>query len=240
MTASQQGASETAAGDPLNEFSWATAATDNDAKIGLADVLVRLQLMATDAAREKAAENSGWWAKTPPSMQVIRSGTQAVTRWWATAVAAVGGVSGLLAGISGAIGSMRNALGDAVVVALLGAAAVILAATAVSVAMFVRADLESRGQATAARHAARAEVAAAFLHATAALPRRAPGAMSPEQLLGMLTAFPNRVRVSTFRDPKLRLVKGMGVQPGGGVQVELEGRDWVAIEDLDRYTTAAP
>jgi hypothetical protein len=240
MTTAEQSADETAAGDPLNRFLWAKAAPDVEAKIGLGDLLVRLQLMATDAARKEAAQHTGWWAKTPPSMQVIRSGTQAITKWWATSIAAVGGVSGLTAGVSGAIASARDAIGDAVVVALIGGAAVVLSATAISVALFVKADLDSRGQATAARHAGRAEVAAAFLHATAALPRARPGALSPEHLLQMLTAFPNRVRVSTTSDPNLRLVKGIGVQAGSRVQVELENKDWVPIENLDRYTTAAP
>jgi hypothetical protein len=240
MTTATQTADETAAGDPLNSFMWAEAALDADARIGLGDLLVRLQLMATDAARKEAAKNTGWWAETPPSMQVIRSGTQAISKWWATTIGAAGGLTGLTATVSAAIASTRNTIGDAVLVALIGAAAIILSATAISVALFVKADLDSRGQATAARHASRADVAAAFLNATAALPKATPGPLSPEQLLRMLIAFPNRVRVSTTTDPNLRLVKGFGAYEGGRFQVELENNEWVPIEKLDRYTTKAP
>ncbi|WP_322769126.1 hypothetical protein [Frankia sp. Cr1] len=240
MTTAAQKASEPAAGDPLNEFRWADAAPDATAKIGLTDLLVRLQLMATDAARNTAADNDGWWAKTPPSMQVIRSGTQAITKWWATAVAAVGGLSGLAATIYGFVAAARDAIGDAVLAALIGGASLVLSATAIAVSLFVKADLGSRGNATAARHAGRAEVAAAFLQATATLPRKDPDGLTSESLLRILTAFPNRLRVTTTSDPNLRLIKSVGVTSGGKVQVELENKEWVLLENVDRYTTAPP
>nr|WP_221374202.1 hypothetical protein [Actinoplanes polyasparticus] len=48
--------------------------------ITLDNLLICLQLMATDAARVDAAKNAGFWTTTPPSVQVIRSGALALSK----------------------------------------------------------------------------------------------------------------------------------------------------------------
>nr|WP_221374203.1 hypothetical protein [Actinoplanes polyasparticus] len=83
---------------------------------------------------------------------------------------AAGGISGVLAMVGAFFEVLMDNTNTPVAVALIGAAALVLSATAIAPALFVKADVESRGVATAARNTGRAAVAAAFLHATAALP----------------------------------------------------------------------
>ena len=142
--------------EPLDGLVWARPASATDPQVGLYALLTSLQLLATDTGRQEAADNTKWDAETPASMQVIKSGALSITKRWTKIVSRVGGgVSGVLAVVAGYVATVREDLGDAVTVALIGAAALLGAATAIALALFVKGDLEARGQATAARHAAR-------------------------------------------------------------------------------------
>jgi hypothetical protein len=228
---------QTAGAKGLDKLAWAVSASKVDPTVGLDDLLVGLQLMATDAARRDAAKKTGWWATTPPSMQVIRSGTQALSKWWIAITAGVGGSVGVVGTVTAWITAGNEKVGVPVVVTTIGSTALVLSATAIALALFVKADLDSRGAATSARHTGRAHVAAAFLHATAALPAGDRGPLSAERLLQVLAAFPNKVQVATPASTGFSPVTGVRTRPDGRMQVQVAGQNWIAIEDVERYTT---
>ncbi len=153
----------------LDSLAWAEPAPTGDQAVPLAQLLQGLQLLASDDDREAAARSSGEWsAETPPSMQVIKSGALSITKTWTKRVTGAGiGVSVVLGGVGSGVAALTDGLTPAIGAALVGGIALVASATALALAIFIKADLDARGQATAARHAGRAEVAAAFLSATA-------------------------------------------------------------------------
>ena len=164
----------------LDGLKWPRTTTDVRAQISLADLLIALQFLGTDAERVGAVQPGRKWdSDTPGSLQVLKSGVTGATKWWTKRAGAIGGATGVLAAVGGvvigAIEPFRNALGEPLVVALIGGGALILAATLLSLAHFVNGDLMARAQATAARSAARAEVAATYLRTTAPDRRRRRG-----------------------------------------------------------------
>jgi hypothetical protein len=155
----------------LDGLVWAEPGPSGDQAVPLAQLLQGLQLMASDDDREAAARSSGWAAETPPSMQVIKSGALSITKTWTKRVTGAGiGASVVLGAVGSGVAALTDGLTPAVGAALVGGIALVASATALALAIFVKADLDARGQATAARHAGRAEVAAAFLSATAPRP----------------------------------------------------------------------
>jgi hypothetical protein len=155
----------------------------------------------------------------------------------------------LLTGLAGAAVSIISPLAkvDAstwvpIAVTLLGGAAIVLAAVAISVALFVKGDLEARGVASAARHEGRAAVAREFLRATAAAPSRAvPTATTDtdlsesDRLLVAIAAYgPGNI----FADvPSETITKGTvtGIKRlADGMRIHVNRKDWVP---LDKVTT---
>jgi hypothetical protein len=219
----------------LNNLKWAEPAEDIRPQIGLSDILIGLQLLATDEAREKAASTVDWDGSTPGSVQVIKSGALSITKWWTKVCAGVGGITGVLALIAGTITSGLKDLADPVTATLIGSGALVLSATAIAIALFVSADLKTRGHATAARHTARAHVTAAFLQATAALQQSETGRSTltmPLQILLALAAFPKTVKVATKGHPAFRAVTGLRHDVDEGLQLHLADGDWIAIDKV--------
>jgi hypothetical protein len=224
----------------LNDLVWARPAAETAPQMGLYDLLTSLQLLATDTGRQAAADNTKWDADTPASMQVIKSGALSITKRWTKIVSRVGGgVSGVLAVFAGYVGTVQKDLGDSVTVALIGAAALLASATALAIALFVKGDLEARGQATAARHAARGEIVAAFLRATAGLEgeKAASGPVDRSaEVLQALTAFPGQVSVSTKEHPQLQPVTGVRRLADAPCRVQVAD-GWVSISEVTGFST---
>lgn len=190
----------------LKGLKWPVSAVDltgDDVPVRLDKLLQSLQLLGTDDDRE-ATTAQAWNAETPPSLQVIKSGSLAITKKSIVWVKNYGGIAGLLAAVGGVVSSFSGQVGKPVTVALIGSAALILSSVAIALGLLVKGDLEARGAATAARHQGRAEVAAAFLAATAAMPAgKAPEAEPSNErtllddFLEALRAYPDKVRVTT-------------------------------------------
>jgi hypothetical protein len=161
----------------IDALQWARPAHLTRPTVGLDELLRGLALLGTDSDRDTAAHH-GWNDPTPASMQVIKSGATAATRWWIKTVGATGGLAGLVTTGTGFVRAVTDTVGTATTVALIAGGAVVLAAVAIALALFVSGDLQARGVATAARHAARGAVAAAFLQASAGLPGQ-PGDPAP-------------------------------------------------------------
>ena len=199
--------SEPAKTEDLKGLTWPTPAIDLSGEgvpVQLDTLLQSLEFVATDEDRKTAtAPDQAWNAETPPSMQVIKAGTMNLTKKSIAWVAGFGGIPGALAALAAIIVPFTGRVGEPVTVTLLGSAALIISAGAIALALLVKGDLEARGVATAARHEGRAEVTAAFLAATAAMPTKtargksSSGRTLSEDFFEALRAYPDKVRVTT-------------------------------------------
>jgi hypothetical protein len=235
----------------LAGMDWPTPAADSVRHLGLDVLLQGLQLAATDKDREAAADpaKQGWDADTPPSMQVIKSGALAITKSGTKWVKNAGGIAAALAALAGVISPFVAKLGAPVAIAFIASAALILSSAAIALSLFVKGDLEARGMATAARHQGRADVAAAFLAATASMPARGPapsgtttGRTVTEDFLVALAAFPNRLKVTTENNPDPVRVLSMWRNPDKEFWLSIgdEGtQDRIRLEQITGFTTAA-
>jgi hypothetical protein len=232
----------------LKDLVWPPADRPG-AGISLANLLVALQLLATDEDRADAVKaGQKWDADTPGSLQVLKSGVTGVTKWWAKRAGVLGGAAGALAAVSGvvigAVKPFREALGEPLVVALIGGGALILSATLLALAHFVNADLTARAHATAARSAARAEVAATFLRAAAASSSdggdrrdrgRSGGDTLRQELLAVFAAS-DHVYVRTKGSSSW--VEATGMQVGEeDFQVRTANGDWKPLAEVQYWTT---
>ena len=227
--------------DKLKPLEWAVPAPDLKPPVKLQDLLLALQFLGDDKQRAEAAGNS-WDAKTPGSIQVIKSGAMGITVWWARLtrwVAGGGGVVAILGTAAGAITDVRAALGEPLIVALVAGGAIVTAAALLSVALLIKGDLEARGAATAARYSGRAEVAAAFLTGTAALPSRAEGqAMGAELTAALAGGRPVFVQFGDGRDAQ-RLA-ALSRATNGEFQVHLGMGQPRPINEVISYRIEAP
>ncbi|SNS97477.1 hypothetical protein SAMN04488107_4507 [Geodermatophilus saharensis] len=229
--------------EPLNDLTWAESAQALGPRIGLADLLQSLQLLAKDADRDAAVQKK-WRDDTPASMQVIRSGALGITKGATAWVAGAGGLGAVLSAVAAALAGFSAQAGEAVVATLIGAAALTFSGTAIACAIFIAGDLHARGQATAARHSGRAEVASAFLRATSTMPpgveataAAARGADLRQQVLFALAAFPDKVHFKTDGDQNWSLATGARRHERYDIQIRDAAGSWTAIGDVVDYTT---
>ena len=237
----------------LKGLKWPVPAVDltgEDVPVQLDHLLQSLQLAATDEDRDSATAKN-WREDTPASMQVIKSGALGITKNSITWVGSVGGVTGAVAAITGVVTAFIDDIGEPVTIALMGSAALILSSVAIALALFVKGDLEARGIATAARHQGRADVAAAFLAATGAMPsQKVPESASASErsllddFLDALRAYPGQVRVTTSSKTTPVRVRHVWRQSAEDELRLLIGTDTVQDEivlaEITGFTTASP
>ncbi|WP_139184627.1 hypothetical protein [Arthrobacter sp. ok909] len=142
--------------------------------------------MGDDNALSDGNFQRTWRADTPESLQLISSGVTKMTKWWLAAVSGVGGVTALISMIVGYVRAatepLTNAVGEPVTVAFIAGGSLVLAASAIALAVFVHGDLEARGAAAAAQLAARGNVMAAFLRAETVAGGRAGSARGADDV----------------------------------------------------------
>lgn len=134
-----------------------------DASAPLSSMLRDLNLLEANDFRKT-------WLGTSFDKQAITAG--------ATAIAKIAAPSVGIVGLLGSIGTYLkgfSASGPADWV-LLGCATVLLAVTAIAVAMMVKADLTARATASAAQYRARASAAGAYLHMVQPMAHKTGGA----------------------------------------------------------------
>jgi hypothetical protein len=229
--------------DLLKDLLWPPADRPGTG-ISLANLLIALQLLATDEDRADAVKpGQKWDAETPGSLQVLKSGVTGVAKWWTKRAGVVGGATGVLAAISGvvigAVKPFREALGEPLVVALIGGGALILSATLLALAHFVHGDLTARARATAARSAARAEVAATFLRLSGAPPSVAgarPGGDTLRHELVAVFGASDQVYVRTKGSSTWVEMTGMKVGEED-FQVRTANGDWKPVAEVQYWTT---
>lgn len=136
------------------------ADTDNITD-GLRALLQDTRLLETEADESKEVK---LWQGTPQSLQVLTSGATALTKVWASLIAALGGGGAIIAAISTFWDRFGSGMEAAVQrSALMVAAGILGSAVVLAIALMVRADVTGRADAQAATYAARAEIAASFM-----------------------------------------------------------------------------
>jgi hypothetical protein len=141
----------------------------------LLDLAQKLQFMGSDsdrAALEKKASDEAmkWDEATPVSFQVLKSGATAIAVQWTKQAKKYGGGAAAATAGAAVIASVIKAfpaaeVPNSILVTLIGAAAVLLSATAIAIAVIVAADLNGRSAVTVSRAEGRARLSAAYLDA---------------------------------------------------------------------------
>jgi len=103
--------------------------------------------------------------KTPYSLQDIKSGATALTKLWAAAVAAAGGVPALWAIIEGLANGVGGSKNDVPLVraAFVISGAVLLSTVSIAIAIIVRGDVAARATSHAARRSAEGAIVSSVL-----------------------------------------------------------------------------
>lgn len=160
--------------DTKLDVRWPGQATDpagKDLSQPIARLLQDTSMLGDDKQQEGVAHASAAFTGTPTAVAIVEAGATALSKWWAVAVAAVGGTSALFT----AIRAFWGGLEPSVQITTIGATALIMAATIIAIAAIVRADVTTRGRGAVALYEARARVAGEFMRLTQA-PRVQAGA----------------------------------------------------------------
>jgi hypothetical protein len=166
-------ADQSRAGEPVVQWPHTTVSSSvSDADVGppLAQLLIDLDIKGTESDQQQAGSFGMAFTGTPTSVAIIEAGATAASKWWSAALAALGGGTAIWAGVSNFWKSQSNVQNHLVI-----GAAVIIAASALSIGLIMYGDVRARGQGAAAQYQARATIAAAFL---AASPRPAIAAVN--------------------------------------------------------------
>jgi hypothetical protein len=145
-------------------------ASDADVGPPLAQLLIDLDIKGTESDQQQASSFGRAFTGTPTSVAIIEAGATAASKWWAAALAALGGGTAIWAGFSNFWNSQSKIQNHLVI-----GAALIIAASALSIGLIMYGDVRARGQGAAAQYHARATIAAAFL---AAAPRPVAAAVN--------------------------------------------------------------
>lgn len=143
---------------------WPTGAVDDGADLSgpLANLLRNVGFMAPSG---EEGDVVSWNKGTPPSLQLIKSGALAASKGWSATIAALGGGTAIITAWT-AWKANWDDVGAALQITYVAAITVLIATTALAIALVVRADVSGRAQAAAAEYQARAEVVAAFMKVT--------------------------------------------------------------------------
>jgi hypothetical protein len=203
-----------ATNNPIDKLVWATPAQDITDTVNLDELLQGLRLLASDDDRKKNSQEK-WDGETPASVQVIDSGALKITQELTKLAKNAGGLGALAVLASGGLATIlkiftNSNISNSIIVTLFGGAFLLLSATAIAVALLVGGDLLARGGASAARHQARGQVAAAFLGATASLhdtPKSQAPAPVPSPPASIPTPDPQAVAPASAEQPKALWVR---------------------------------
>lgn len=232
----------------IGPLEWAAPAQDVSPKVSLDNLLVGLALLATDDDQEKS-QGKPWDGDTPVTVQAIESSALAITQSLAKWIKNAGGILAAVTLASGGLATILQQfahakISNSIIVTLFGGAFFFLSAAAIALALLVQGDLQARGTAAAARHVGRAQVAAEFLRATAALrpatlPAQAAGGtqatlctlwVRPIALIGTETNAWCAVLAYSKREHETLYF----IQAADGLEPQ-----WKSVSDLDGWKVSA-
>jgi hypothetical protein len=207
------------------------ARDDKSLSTPLQQLLRDLGLLETTADAEKGVSLRG----TPDSLQVIRAGALSVSKGWTAFTATAGGAGA----VSTLIAAWKSSPGDQRLV-LIGGASVILAATAIAIAMIVRGDLGARAATSAELYRARARISSAFIQAAVAATGRGsaqPSALAGDTLQQLLAA----VNVAVPNENASSGLYGVRKRAGHhGLEIRRSDGDWVRVTAVPDFELELP
>jgi hypothetical protein len=218
-----------------------------DAKASdLSDPVVRLlqdlSLLGTKDELAGASTLGAVFSGPPQSVAILEAGATAVSKWWSAALGTGITATGVLAAVKG-LGAGRTPVDPA----LLGDAALVIAAMSLTIAIIVGSDLYGRALGAAAQIRARADVASAFLaQARTAANGSVPDAGAshlaagmPDQLRGALLALAagrEKLKVVVSGHQTYQAVTGVRFDRDEQLQLRV-GDDWVSTSRVEEFTT---
>jgi hypothetical protein len=218
-----------------------------DAKASdLSDPVVRLlqdlSLLGTKDELAGASTLGAVFSGPPQSVAILEAGATAVSKWWSAALGTGITATGVLAAVKG-IGAGKTPVDPA----LVGDAALVIAAMSLTIAIIVGSDLYGRALGAAAQIRARADVATAFLAqarpaANEPVPEAAPAQPAsdmPDQLRGAILALAaghERLKVVVSGHQTYQPVTGVRFDRDERLQLRVAD-DWVSTSRVEEFTT---
>jgi len=147
-------------GEPIKQ-------TGDDVLDPLDDLLTGINLLGPDGAA------TGGVTAPAQSVAIIESGATALSKWWSTAVAGLGGVAAITAVATRFWNGVQGGTRIAVVAGVAG----VVAASLIALAIIVGSDVRGRALGATAVYAARAKIAVEFLEAS--LATKVPASRAP-------------------------------------------------------------
>lgn len=186
----------------------------------LQQLLVDLGLLESSADMKKGVSLQDG---TPPSLQVIKAGALSVTKAWTALTASAG-----LAGSSATLIAAWNVASDNLQIALIGGASLILAATAIAIALIVHGDVGARAATTIQLYRSRAQISDSFLAAVLAATSKTagPAAGDGDTLADLLM----NVRIDAPDQDSSPGLYGVRMRPGRNPQIRRSDGDWIDVE----------
>jgi hypothetical protein len=214
-----------------------------DAKASdLSDPVVRLlqdlSLLGTKDELAGASTLGAVFTGPPQSVAILEAGATAVSKWWSAALGTGITATGVVAAVKG-LGAGRTPLDSA----LVGDAALVIAAMSLTIAIIVGSDLHGRALGAAAQIRARADVATAFLAqarpaANGSVPDHLAAAL-PDPLRGALLALAagqEKLKVVVSGRQTYQPVTGVRFDRDEQLQLRV-GDDWVSTSRVEEFTT---
>jgi hypothetical protein len=217
-----------------------------DAKASdLSDPVVRLlqglSLLGNKDELTGASSLSAVFSGPPQSVAILEAGATAVTKWWSAALGTGITATGVVAAVKGSVFSSTPHI------ALIGEAALVIAAMSLAIAIIVGSDIRGRATGAAAQIRARADVATAFLAlarpvANGSVADTGPGALEStalDQLRSALLAVAARqddLKVMVSGHPTYQSVTGVRFDRAEQLQLRV-GDDWVSTSRVEAFTT---
>jgi hypothetical protein len=215
----------------------------------LSDPVVRLlqglSLLGSKDELTGASSLGAVFSGPPQSVAILEAGATAVTKWWSAALGTGITATGVVAAVKGSVFSGKPL--DWGHIALIGEAALVIAAMSLAVAIIVGSDIRGRATGAAAQIRARADVATAFLAlarpvANGSVPGTGPvhlESTAPDQLRSALLAVAARqydLKVMVSGHPTYQSVTGVRFDRAEQLQLRV-GDDWVSTSRVEEFTT---
>jgi hypothetical protein len=197
----------------------------------IVQLLQDLHVLAPGTELEKADGAQATFHGPPQSVAIIEAGATALGKWWATTLGAGAGLTGIIAAVKGIWGNEP----ELVRVALVAGAAIVLSALSVAIAVIVNGDVRGRAAGAVAEYQARAQVATAFLAASAGGSKSAAVQATDGYLVS--TGIQGRYEGKVKGSLAYQAVTGFRVDQDGRSEIKV-GNEWVPVQLVELRSSA--
>jgi hypothetical protein len=197
----------------------------------IVQLLQDIHVLAPGKALQSADGAQAVFNGPPQSVAIIEAGATALGKWWATTLGAGAGLTGIVAAVKGIWGNEP----EPVRVALVAGAAIVLSALSVAIAVIVNGDVRGRAAGSVAEYQARAQVATAFLGASAGGSKSAAVQATDGYLVS--TGIQGRYEGKLKGSPVYEAVTGFRVALDGPSEIKV-GNAWLPVHLVELRSSA--